>query len=278
MGGSSVQAPQPTIQEMQLQSAQANALKQATQLTTQSYKTQNLLAPYLYQSMGLTPQYGTGKNAGQITGFSQDPAYAALNTKQMNLTNELLDREQAALEGNLPVDPGLTTQLNESEQQLRSEMNANLGPGWETSTPGSTALNQWNTYKSNILESARRGDLTMAEQLALGMQGGQQSGSSFLTTGASGIAGTGANYGGAFAGIAGGYNSPLQLMQNNRALQMQADMFNSQQSNALWAGLGQGVGTLAGIGLGAGLGMGGGSGFLLGGGGGGGSQFGSLIP
>lgn len=250
MGGGSVQAPQPSMQELQMMSQETNLLKQAQAGITQSNKLNNLLAPYLYQSIGLTPQYD---KKGNISGFTQDPAYAATQQKQNTLTNELLDREQSALEGKLPVDPGLITQLGESENQLKNEMTANLGPGWETSTSGSTAMNQWSQYKSNILDAARRGDLTMAEQLALGMQGGAQSGSQFLMSGASGIAGQPANLAQGYTGVAQGYSTPLGIMENTRQLQMNADMFNSQQTNQMWQGLGQGAGTLAGMALFKGL-------------------------
>ena len=261
MGGSTVQAPQPTYQEMNLQQQQANALKQQQALIQQSTATQNLLAPYLYQSMGLTPSYGP---KGNITGFTQNPQIAGLQSQQYTLQSELLDREQAALKGQIPVDPGLITQLDQSEAQLHNELRSNLGPGYETSTSGSTALNQWQTYRSNILEAARRGDLTMAEQLSLGMQGGAQSQSQFLTQGSSGIAAMPAQYGGMFGQAAQGYNAPLQLMQNDRQLQMQASMFNAQQSAGALGALGGGLGQLAGIGLYQGLQPGaGGSGFLL---------------
>jgi hypothetical protein len=263
MGGSSAPAVPPmSKQEQDLMSQQTALLKQQQMMTQQSFNTQNLLAPYLYKSLGLAP---TMDAKGNITGFSQDPSIAALATKQNTITGELLDRQQQALEGKLPVDPALIDSLNQSESQLHSNLAANLGPGYATSTSGMMALNRFDVTKQATLEGARRGDLTMAEQLALGMQGGSQSGSQFLMQGAGGLAGVGANYGQMFGQAAQGYNSPLSLMENTRNMQFQANTAAFNQQNALMAGLGQGVGSLAGIGLTMGLmPAAGSSGFLLG--------------
>ena len=245
MGGSTnVQAPQISPQEKDLMTQQTNLLKQQQMLIQQSAHAQNLLAPFLYKSLGLTP---TLDQAGNLTGFTQDPRQAALQSEQLDITKALFDRQKLALAGKLPVDPGLLNQLKETEAQLHQRLQTNLGPGWQTSSSGIQALNQWDLYKNNILEGARRGDLTMAEQLGLGMQGGWQQGSQFLTQGASSVAAGPANYGQLFAQAAQGYNAPLQIFENTRQMQTNAAIANAQSNAAASAGLGTGIGSLVGM-------------------------------
>jgi hypothetical protein len=233
-----------TKQERDLMSQQTDLLKQQQIMTQHSFDTQNLLAPFLYKQLGLTP---TMDAKGNITGFSQDPTQAALSGQQTQITKELLDRQQAALEGQLPVDPALTRSLDESEANLHASLLQSLGPGYETSTSGITALDRFNQTKQMTLEGARRGDLTMAEQLALGMQGGQDQHSGFLASTAGGQAGVGAQYGAMFGQNAQGYNSPLSLLENTRSMQFQANAAGFQGQQALMGALGQGAGSLLGM-------------------------------
>lgn len=262
MSSSPPAVPPMSYQEQDLMKQQTALLKQQQVMTQQSFDTQNLLAPYLYKSLGLTPTMDAN---GKITGFTQDPAALALQGKELGITNELLDRQQAALEGKLPVDPALLDTLQQSEANLHSDLAANLGPGYATSTSGIQALDRFEKTKQATLEGARRGDLTMAEQLALGMQGGLQSNSQFLMQGGGALAGAGANYGAMFGQAAHGLMDPISVLENTRSLQYDANKTASAQSAAMMAGLGQGIGQLAGIGLSMGLYPGAGkSGFLLG--------------
>ena len=242
-------------------SQQTALLKQQQNMTQQSFNTQNLLAPFLYKSLGLTP---TMDAKGNITGFSQDPSQQAIQGQQTAITGELLNREQQALEGNLPVDPALTQSLDQSEAQLHESLLQNLGPGYATSTPGIQALAKFDQNKQATLEGARRGDLTMAEQLALGMQGGQNQNSGFLASASGGLAGSGAQYGQLFGQAAQGYNAPISVLDATRQEQFQANQIGVQNQQSLMTGLGSGVGSLLGIGATMGLMPAAGSaGFLL---------------
>ena len=49
--------------------------------------------------------------------------------------------------------------------ELDRTMRRDIGPGWETSTPGIQALANFNQRKTETLDAARRGDLTLATQL-----------------------------------------------------------------------------------------------------------------
>lgn len=248
MGGSTtVSPPQPTQAETDLQNQQTALLKQQTAIIQSQYQTQNLLAPFLYQSLGLTPQTNS---AGAITGFTQDPAYSALQKQQNTITSEFLDRTQQALEGNLPIDPGLTTSLNEQESKLQQTLAQQLGPNWATSTPGTTAMNQWNLYRSNAEESARRGDLTMAESLALGNQQGANANTSSFLQNAGGVSSLPFGSAQALGANAQGYNNPISFLENIRNQQFQASIFNAQQNQGLFGGLGSALGSIVGLGVG----------------------------
>lgn len=246
-GGTSVSVPPPTAAETALQQQQTQLLQTQNQMIQSAFKQQNLLAPFEYSALGLTPSFD---KSGAVIGFTQDPTYAAIQKQQLDVTGQLLTREQQALAGNLPIDPSLTTQLNEQEQKIKDMLNQQLGPGWETSTPGSTAFNQWSTYRSNVEHSASIGDLSTAEQLALGMQGGLTGTNSGFLQNASGVAGAGFGAASATGQVASGYNNPIAILENTRNMQMQANLFNAQQQTSLFGGLGQGIGSLLGMGLG----------------------------
>lgn len=71
-----------------------------------------------------------------------------------------------AVEGKLPVSPGLERGLGEQERQLRESLRrANLD---ETSTPGIQALAEFRQRSEELRDAARRGVLTETEQFALG--------------------------------------------------------------------------------------------------------------
>jgi hypothetical protein len=97
MGGSKVSYPGPSAAEQQLQQTQSQLLRQQMALIQQGQQQQELIAPYLYEQMGLRPQYGPG---GDIVGYERIPEYQA----QQRLAQELLgtqlgiSREQLAMQ------------------------------------------------------------------------------------------------------------------------------------------------------------------------------------
>lgn len=280
MGDSTtVQAPQQSPEELALLQEQTAMLRDQRAAQQQALKTQNLLQPLLFKNLGLTANMDA---SGNITGFTEDPAaqkarelnakFGDLATKQLEgelanapVSQEIQrltgERSLAALKGELPVDAGLTRQLDLSEQQLRANLQKNLGPGYETSTPGMTALAEFERNKSITLDQARRGDLSLAEQLSQarsGTQFGQATGGSTIEqnlktgqfgnlmgapSGALPIINAGTNIAGAFSG-------PLASYQNQRQMQLQAATFNAnaenQASNAMWSGIGMIGGMAAG--------------------------------
>jgi hypothetical protein len=219
-GGSKVKYPGPSAQELALQQQQTALLQQQQAAIAQGMREQSLLAPYLYQQLGLSPTYDPA--TGEIAGFSQLPGFAeqneALRNFQFEQTQGLLEQQRlskllqpfqfkamgvtpqydeagkitgfiestdpldvqgreiarlqqerslAALRGELPVDPALYQELGQQQELIEETLRRQLGPGYTTSTPGSETLMDFAQRRSMVLDAARRGDLTLAEQLSL---------------------------------------------------------------------------------------------------------------
>ena len=78
-----------------------------------------------------------------------------------------LERTLAALKGELPVNPALLRELDEQETLLREDLRRQLGPGFETSTPGRDALDNFFRQKEELLEGSRRADIRDFEALSI---------------------------------------------------------------------------------------------------------------
>lgn len=71
-----------------------------------------------------------------------------------------LERQQKALRGEIPDSPLLLKDLAKQEETLRGALLSQLGPGFETSSPGIEALRRLGESRNLTLEEARRGDIT----------------------------------------------------------------------------------------------------------------------
>lgn len=193
----------------------------------------------------------------EITGFEEiDPAELDPNyhTKQA-IEKGLLDRSLAALKGELPVDAGLTNDLARQEETLREVLRKELGAGYETSTPGMRRLEEFNLRRNQVLDGARRGDLTLAEQLS---QAREMQGQAYRTgefnfyntpyAQAAGLANNSRTLSGSLAGNLLGYH------QGNRQLELQASIQRSANDAQLWGSIMRGAGTAIGIAGGAAIG------------------------
>lgn len=139
------------------------------------------LQPLQFQQQGYNVQKDEN---GMPTGFTLIPGGAAdlqaqyatqqlaTGKQQQEVNQLLLDRSKQALAGNLPVDPSLQRQFDTSEQVLRSSLAKNLGPGYETSTPGIQALAQARQRRDETIYGAQHGEIGYADQLAMAGQSG----------------------------------------------------------------------------------------------------------
>jgi len=180
-GGSSGAAniPARSPEETRLAGLQADSL-------SRSMKLQELLMPFQLSQLGLTPSFDP---SGNLTGVTQDPTQKALQDSYTQFAQQQLkyqqenapamadiqksfnDRTLAALQGKLPIDPALTQQLNDSQRNLTNSLRTQLGTGASTSSPGIETQGRFDLNRTIAEEAARRGDISTATQLGLGVSG-----------------------------------------------------------------------------------------------------------
>ena len=279
MDAPDVVVPGPSQGELALQEEQAQLLRQQREMIQTQLDMQQLMQPILLEQAGLEPII----EDGEIVGFDRivDPQQEQLDQLQQQFFEQALaelqgegdpeqaeirqlleERSLAALRGELPVDPGLERELSDQERELRERLRRQLGDGFETSTPGIQALSEFETRKQQLLEGARRGDLTLAEQLGLARQSSQQatigdlfslgtgaeqlgqSSTAALLSQAAGVSGLADPS--ALGALASGFGQALVPFQQQRAMQFNANAANAaNQANTIGALFG-GVGNLAG--------------------------------
>jgi len=296
MSRKKAKAPKPSAEELALRREQTELLRLQRDLMEQQLRQYNLLAPFLYEQMGLTPRYGdptqalTGyrapdgsiitpekyealkrgdglprfvrnlfkdaiggmldkfepvyeDRAGQIIGF--DKIESEEDRLRAEIERGLLERSLKALRGELDVSPMLERELGEREMTLREALMRQLGPGFETSSPGIEALTKNTTLATELREAARRGELTLAEQLSLARGADRRSEGAYFMGGVSGIPGMSPN----FAGLATAFQSPISNFFNDRQLRAQVSAQNASRpsfGSTLGSIVGMGVGSMMG--------------------------------
>lgn len=238
-----VSVPPMSAEEKGLLAQQTATLKQQSDLVNSQISQQKALLPFMAEQAGVKLKFD---DKGNVVGAEKivDPMQA----QRDDIQKSLLDREQAALSGNLPVDPALERDLKNQEQTLRDKLQSQLGTGYETSTPGIQALDQFNQTAEGLRYGARTGQLTLADQLGLAHQemGLNQSSQSFgqfrTSTFADPLA-----LGGAVGQNAAGYSNPLSVYAQDRNMQFQANGANAAAQGSMLSGFGN----LAGMALGS---------------------------
>lgn len=234
-GGAKV--PQPSAEERALQAEQANLLRLQQEMIEEQRAQNRILLPFLAEQEGFDVQVDEN---GNITGISRRPDPIEDQNKEIaRLMNE---RSLAALRGELPVDPALERSLESEEESLRNRLIAQFGPGYETSSPGIETLGEFFSTAEGLREGARTGQLTLAEQLGLTRQQqnifARQSGQDVLRTSA---VGDPLAFAGAFGQVAKGFGQAQIPYIQQRQLQAQVAMSNSNSMNAL---IGAGIGAV----------------------------------
>lgn len=222
-GGKAPPPPQPSAEERQLQSEQAQLVRLQRDQLLQQQEQFKLLEPVLLKQSGLERVFipGTGlaperraaleaerqrlsagvvslggslADAGRNFVFEQGPdgvfrarprggganqqrireidaelaagtpgRFELRETKEATsrreLENLILERSAKALKGELPIDQGLLSDLASREELTREGLRRQLGPGFESSTPGIQALKEFETFRGATLDAARRGDI-----------------------------------------------------------------------------------------------------------------------
>jgi len=272
MGGGDVNVPGPTEEERALQRSQAQALEFQTALLQEQQRQNELLAPLLFENIGLKPIIDDSSIDEQIQVLQQEKAQlgdtvqvnsfglpipnnranqidqeiARLESQRGRITgfeeiidpNEvlrddiergLLERTQAALRGELPVNPALLSDLETQERALREQLQAQLGPGFETSSAGIEALDEFATFKNELLEGARRADLTLAEQLGIQRERANEQRIDDLILRSTGITGINQPTAQLFGSNSAGFGDAQVPFQNQRNLELNAAIHNASQ-------------------------------------------------
>lgn len=164
-GGSDV--PVQSEEEKALQVEQTELLRQQRDISQQVLEQQQLLQPILFEQAGIKT---ITDEEGNIVGFESDDPNKAI---RQDIETQFLERTQQALAGELPVNPALMRQLEEEENKLNEELRKDFGSieAARTSTPGLERIDRFNRFRTEVLENARRGDLTLAEQLSISRRG-----------------------------------------------------------------------------------------------------------
>ena len=241
MGGGGVSVPGPSAEERELQKQQAETLKLQREILTQQRQQQQVLVPFLAEQEGFKAETDA---FGNITKIAKIPD--PLDATRKELQKGLLYRSLAALKGELPVDPALEKSLSVNEQQIRERLQAQLGPGFETSTAGIQSLEEFRRSAETLRFGARTQTLSLAEQLGITRdqqdifrrQSAQDVLQHSVNTVPLGLAG-------GFGQNAQGFGQAQQPFIQQRQMELQAAIANSQQKSQ---GFGQAIGAIGAIG------------------------------
>lgn len=234
MGGSN-KVPGPSAEERSLQRNQAELLALQRSIIEQQQAQQKVLLPFFAEQEGFDV---TLDDNGNIASISRTPT----ETEQLRetLDKELAERSLAALRGELPVDPGLERNLSRQEETLRERLARQFGPGFETSSAGIETLGDFEANRESLRSAARRGELTLAEQLGVAREQqndfSRMTSQDFLRQIGSGDPLTRA---GAFGQVASGFGAAQAPFIQQRQMQFQANQ--SRQSN-IFGLIGAGIG------------------------------------
>lgn len=234
MGGG-VNVPGPSAEERELQKQQSETLKLQREILEQQRQQQAVLVPFLAEQEGF--DVITDDN-GNITGITKRPD--ALADMKKDIETQLTERTLKALKGELPVDPALEETLGVQERDLRAKLSSQLGPGYETSSPGIESLGNFFRSSEILREGARTNQLTLSEQLGITREQQrifeQNSRFDNLSQNANQIPLTLA---GAFGQNAAGFGKAQEPFIQQRQMQLQASIANAQSRASMFgAGLG----------------------------------------
>lgn len=240
-GGGDISVPGPSEEERALQAEQTQLLRQQRDILSKQLREQQLLSPFLFEQAGVKPIIGED---GEITAFER--VTDELDPLRRDIEKGFLERTQAALRGELPIDPGLEKDLGDQERILMETLRRQLGPGFETSGPGIEAIARFREQSTNLREAARRGDLTLSEQLGMARELGNEGQIDRSLQRIFGVHGLGNQQVGQFAQGIASAEAPLSRFLQERGLQTQASIASAQAGASSMAGLFQGLGSLGG--------------------------------
>lgn len=215
-GSTKVQAPQPSAQERALQAEQLKILQ------TQQAESDEM-RPYVLKGMGLTQ--GEGGELRYMTEDERTAGMSELERGQYDLTKMSQERQAQAYAGELPISPALEKELSSQQSQMSEALSQRLGPNWMLTTPGQQAWSAFNQKADLVREESRRGAISAEGGLLLSNLGylGNVEGQQTQMAG---------QFPGRTSGMFGGYGVLQQPYQEQRGMQLQADMYSAQAKDA----------------------------------------------
>jgi hypothetical protein len=226
--------PPPTEEEKAIQREILDQLRDSRQLQQQ-------FMPMLLESSGYRMDAG-----GNISKMPYEEYLQTLDPSvRQSYENLLTIQEQTAkaLKGELAVSPALEQELADQERQLKESMGRRLGADWQTSTAGVQALQEFEKKASSLREQARFGKIQTYG--GLGAQGQQT-----YARSPSAQVSFGSNIPSYSSGLIPMYQGALQPFQQQRQMQLQANLAKAQAGDPFMNVLG----TIGGVTLGSFLG------------------------
>jgi hypothetical protein len=238
-----VNIPGPTAEETELTRKQTEILDESLELTRGQIEQPNILNPLLFAQLGIDAEFDP---EGKLLSVSEDPEAVSRRDLRGDIEGLSLEKELAALRGEGEIDPALTRSFEEGEETLRESLLRQLGPGFETSTPGIEALANFQQRKTETEFGARRGDLSLFEQLALSSQAGRQGQGTDTLNKLLGITGIQTGNVGQLGQIQQGLGGIGASLQGDRSMRSQAQIAGAGAAATRSAGLFGGIGSLGG--------------------------------
>ena len=233
--GSKVTVPPPSAEERALQAAQKESLDLQRQILEEQRAQNKILLPFLADQEGYDVETDDNGNIKKISKRADE-----LQDMKKNLERAYTERALKAVKGELPVSPALEEEYRIGERDLRSKLSQQLGPGYETSSPGIETLGNFFRGKEIVYEGARKDEMSLAEQLSLTRE--QQniySKNTSLDNILQGAQEAPSRWAVGFGQSAQGYGQAQQPYIQHRQMQLQASIANAQSKASMFgAGLG----------------------------------------
>lgn len=155
---------QGTPEEQALRAAQLDLVNRQRDIASEMLRRQNLMEAELLRSQGYEQVVDAN---GQVTGYRPSADLSARQASENEINNLMRNRTLSALKGELPVDPALERSISENRATLEASLRGNLGSGYATSTPGQTALADYEKRAEELRMAQRRDQLTTGEGIRL---------------------------------------------------------------------------------------------------------------
>jgi len=229
-----VNVPPPSQEEIMLQKEILSQLQDSRQLQEQ-------FMPLLLQSSGY--KYDDNNKLVKMGYDEYLDTLDPIMRKQYENLDLIQERTNQALKGELPVSAALEQGISDQRQQMDENLSRRLGSNYALSSAGIKSSQEFDKSSEALREQARQGAINQYANLGYG-------GTQLLGLTPQGQNSQAAGLSSYNSSLIPSYSSALQPYQNQRNMQLNANMQNSQNSSNMMSGLFSGLGSLAGMGLG----------------------------